>query len=90
MFHRHYSGVESGVAVVSYLVEHPVDVVVVDFLVWPVVDVVGGSTIVVVASVETGSVVAGLMLGKRLIFVESIGVMYYHVKNQTMVTVGKE
>ena len=66
MFCRHYSDVQSVVNIVDYLVKHAFDVVVVDFLVWPVVDVVGGSTIVVVASVETGSVVAGLMLGKRL------------------------
>ena len=76
MFRRYYSNVQSVVAVVGYFVEPTVDVVVVVFLVEPPVDGTVGSAAIVVASVVTGFVVAGLILWKRLAFVESMGVAY--------------
>ena len=55
VFCRHYSDVESVVAVVSYLVEPAVDVVVVGFLVEPAADGDVGSTDVVIASVASAN-----------------------------------
>ena len=79
MFSQHYSDVESVVVVAGYHVKPAVDVVDVGFLVDPNVDVAVGSAASVVASVVTGSVVAGLMQWKRLAFVESMGMVYSFV-----------
>ena len=78
---QHYSDVESAfavIAVVGYLVEPDVDIVVVSvgFLVEPDVDVAVVSAVVFVVIAGTGAIIAGLKLGNRLAFVYVLGMAF--------------